>query len=113
MPFSVRNSKGYLQALPGIRQKTLSYGGKMLMVEFFLDKGSELPLHAHSNEQIGYLVKGHIILFIGNDKFDANPGDSWCVPGGIEHRAQILEDSIAVEVFSPVREDYLPKISKG
>ena len=37
------------------------------------------------------------------------PGDSWCIGGDVEHGAEILEDSVAVEVFSPVREDYLPK----
>ena len=36
------------------------------------------------------------------------PGDSWCIPGHVEHRAEIIEDSVAIEVFSPVREDYLP-----
>jgi len=37
------------------------------------------------------------------------PGDSWCVPSGVAHGAEILEDSVVIEVFSPIREDYLPK----
>jgi len=37
------------------------------------------------------------------------PGDSWNVPGNVAHRAEILADSVAIEVFSPVREDYLPQ----
>ncbi len=37
------------------------------------------------------------------------PGDSWNVPANIEHGAEILADSVAIEVFSPVREDYLPE----
>ena len=40
---------------------------------------------------------------------DLMAGDSWCIPSGVEHGAEILEDSVAIEVFSPVREDYLPK----
>jgi quercetin dioxygenase-like cupin family protein len=35
-------------------------------------------------------------------------GDSWRIPGDVEHWANIIEDSVAVEVFAPVREDYLP-----
>ena len=42
------------------------------------------------------------------NKFEAKPVDSWCIPGNIEHGAEILADSVAIEVFSPVREDYLP-----
>ena len=44
----------------------------------------------------------------GGETRDAGPGDRWCIPGGVEHGAGVLEDSVAVEVFSPVREDYLP-----
>ena len=39
---------------------------------------------------------------------EAQVGDSWCIPGGVEHGANILEDSVALEVFSPVRDDCLP-----
>ena len=39
---------------------------------------------------------------------EVEPGDSWCLPGGVEHSVVALEDSVVVEVFSPVREDYLP-----
>jgi len=99
---------GYKQALEGIRQKTLAYGDKTLMVEFLLQKDSVLPLHAHPHEQIGYLVKGRLRLTIGDDVQDLAPGGSWCIPGGVLHGAEIVEDAVAVEVFSPVREEYLP-----
>jgi quercetin dioxygenase-like cupin family protein len=102
-------SDGYVVALPGIEQKTLVHGKKTLMTEFLLERGRQLPKHSHRHEQTGYLVKGHIRLAIGSEKYDVMPGDSWCIPGNMEHSAEILEDSVAIEVFSPVREDYLPK----
>ena len=68
-----------------------------------------LPAHAHPYEQTGYLVKGRIRLKIGGAEFDAREGDSWSIPTNVEHGAEIVEDAVAVEVFSPVREDYLPK----
>jgi quercetin dioxygenase-like cupin family protein len=103
------SAEGYKAALPGIRMKTLCYGQRTLMTEFLLERGSMLPLHAHPHEQTGYLVKGHILLSIDGRPHDIMPGDSWCVPSAVEHGAQILEDSVAIEVFSPVREDYLPQ----
>jgi quercetin dioxygenase-like cupin family protein len=99
---------GYIKAAAGIRRKTLIYGGNTLMTEFLLDKDATLPMHSHPEEQTGYLVSGHMRLTIGGDTYDIRPGDSWLAPGNVTHGAAILEDSVAVEVFAPVREDYLP-----
>ena len=69
--------------------------------------GSELHTHSHPYEQTGYLIQGKLRLSIGDDIREAGPGDSWCIPSGVSHRAEILEDSVALEIFSPVREDYV------
>jgi quercetin dioxygenase-like cupin family protein len=110
--FYKRNQDGYKQVLPGIELKTLVYGEKTLFTEFRLGQGSQLPSHAHPQEQTGYLVAGRIRLFIGDEIFEVEPGDSWCVLSNVEHHAEILMDSVAIEVFSPVREDYLPQTIK-
>jgi len=106
--FQKKSEKGYNSAIEGIRMKTLVYGEKTLMTEFLLEKNNQLPDHSHPHEQTGYLVKGHIKLVIDSKEIDVMPGDSWCIPGGVKHSANIIEDSVAIEVFSPVREDYLP-----
>lgn len=106
--FEKQSEAGYMPAVPGIKLKTLVYGEKTLMVEFRLDEGAVLPQHAHPHEQAGYLVRGRIRLAIGAEIHEVRPGDSWCIAGGVQHGAEILENSVAVEVFSPVREDYLP-----
>jgi quercetin dioxygenase-like cupin family protein len=105
--FEKCSDAGYKQTLAGIEQKTLVYGDKTLMVEFRLQRHAALPLHSHPHEQTGYLVAGHMRLTIGADVHYVQAGDSWCIPGGTVHSAEILEESVAVEVFSPVREDYL------
>ena len=106
--FYKRDVSGYRQAVDGVRMKTLVYGENTLFTEFLLSAGHTLPRHAHDQEQTGYLVSGSIRLSIGDDAFDVGPGDSWCIPGNVEHGAEILADSVAIEVFSPVRKDYLP-----
>jgi quercetin dioxygenase-like cupin family protein len=106
--FNRHNNTGYREPLKGILQKTLAYGRNTLMVEVRLQKGAVLPLHSHPHEQTGYLVSGALSLTIGAETRRQGPGDSWCVPGGTEHGAMAIEDAVAVEVFSPVREDYLP-----
>ncbi|MBS1209200.1 MAG: hypothetical protein H6R19_1598 [Proteobacteria bacterium] len=105
--FAQHSSTGYIPALAGIERKTLVHGHQTLMVEFRLQKGFPLPRHAHPHEQTGYLVSGRLRLSIGDEVRDLGPGDSWCIAGGIEHGAEVLEDAVAIEVFAPVREDYL------
>ena len=107
--FRVSENTGWAPALPGIDRRTLVHGAATLMTEFRMERGAVLPRHAHPHEQTGYLVRGRLRLTVGADAFEALPGASWTIPGGVEHGADVLEDSLAVEVFSPVREDYLPR----
>ncbi|HBB16030.1 MAG: cupin [Syntrophus sp. RIFOXYC2_FULL_54_9] len=110
--FEKHSESGYRLMLEGVEQKTLVYGDKTLMAKFVLKRGSTMPPHAHPHEQTGYLVEGRLHFWIGTEKRETRAGDSWCIPGGVEHRVDIMEDSVAIEVFSPVREDYLPKKEK-
>ena len=107
--FDTRQASDYRELLPGIRQKTRVHGEKTLLAEFVLDRGSTLPVHAHPYEQTGYLIQGWLRLRIGDQEFEARVGDAWCIPANVDHGAHALEDAMAVEVFSPVREDYLPQ----
>ena len=77
------------------------------MTEFLLEKDSLLSEHSHVNEQTGYLVKGKIKLDIGGNSRIINPGDSWNIPSGVKHKAEILENSVAIEVFIPMRAEYV------
>jgi len=106
--FYSKTDEGFVEVVPGVKLKALAWGDKTLLAEFRLKKGNMLPRHAHLYEQTGYLVSGRLRLTVGEEVFDASPGDSWCIPGHVEHQAEILEDSVATETFSPLREDYLP-----
>jgi quercetin dioxygenase-like cupin family protein len=111
--FGIHSGSGYQESLPRIRQKTLVWGEKTLMTEFVLEKGSVLPPHSHPHEQTGYLVKGHLTLTIGAEARDIFPGDSWSIPGNTQHSAEIHKHSRAIEIFSPVRTEYLPSRAAG
>jgi len=106
--FYKKSGEGYHSRIKGIDQKTLVYGGKTLLTEFHLKKDSIIPPHMHPYEQTGYLISGHMVFMVGNERYDTHPGDSWCIAADAEHSAEVVEDSVVVEVFSPVREDYLP-----
>jgi quercetin dioxygenase-like cupin family protein len=107
--FCKHNDSGYESRISGIYQKTLVYGKHTLMTEFKLKKGHTVPRHSHPSEQTGYLISGEMILTIGSTPHHCTAGDSWCIASKVEHQADIIDDTLAVEIFSPVREDYLPE----
>jgi quercetin dioxygenase-like cupin family protein len=100
------DAAGFLDALEGIKRKTLLDGGRTQIVEFKLARGTVIPLHDHPQEQTGYLVSGRMTLTIGGVDHALKPGDAWTIPGGVAHGAKIAKDSVAIEVFSPPRPDY-------
>ncbi len=103
------NEDGYREMVPGIRMKTVCYGANTHMIHLKLDAGSVLPLHSHPHEQTGMLLSGRVTFMAEDQEYDTRPGDSWCFPGGQPHGVQVIEDSVIVEVFSPLREEYLPQ----
>jgi len=107
--FAKCNLEGFLNPFDGVELKTLVYGENSLLTRFHLKKGKELHRHSHPHEQTGFLVSGKIKLFIKEEEFFAEPGDTWSIKGDIQHWVEILEDSVVIEVFSPLREEYLPK----
>lgn len=105
--FQKVTTEGYQELLPGIQMKALAHGDRTLLVQFYLAGRSEIPMHAHRHEQTGYLLSGHVIFVTEAGEFDATAGDAWCFLGNERHGVRVLEDSVIVEVFSPVRQEYL------
>jgi len=110
--FGFKSDNGYIEILKGIKIKTIIYGKYTLMTEFIMEKNSLLSEHSHVNEQTGYLVQGKMKLYINGVFKLINPGDCWTIPSNAVHKAEIIEDSIALEIFSPLRDDYLKYINK-
>ena len=106
--FYKKDLKNYREAFEGVTYKTLSYGDKTSLGEFKLVKGSVVPNHNHPHEQTGYMISGRMTFTIDGEDHNAEAGDSWSIPGNVEHSVKVHEDSVVIEVFSPVREDYLP-----
>ena len=95
-----------IEMLPGIVRRTLSEGALTTLCELHMNKGSHVPSHTHPHEQTGYLASGRLRFRLGTTWRELRAGDSWSVPGDVEHEVETLEDSVAIDVFSPVREEY-------
>ena len=106
--FRKKDTGASRQLLDGINLTTLVHGEKTLMGQFKLVKGAVIPTHSHPHEQTGIMISGRLRFIVDGEIMDVEAGDSWCLTGGVEHSAEALEDVVVIEVFSPVREDYLP-----
>ncbi len=91
---------------PGLRRQVMSYSPAMMLVRHTMTKGWVGARHSHPHEQMVYIVRGHIRFEHPGGVFDVLPGDSFLVPGNVEHQASALEDSEVLDIFTPMREDY-------
>ena len=106
--FRKKGTADQRQLVEGVHLSTLVHGEKTLMGQFSIAKGSTIPPHSHPHEQTGFMVYGKLRFKVEDEVMEVFTGDSWCIPGGAEHGVEALEESVVIEVFSPVREDYLP-----
>ncbi len=90
----------------GLSRQVLAHNDKLMLVRHLMEKGWIGARHSHPHEQLVYIVRGHIQFIGGDDSFEARGGDSFVVPGGVEHQARALEESEVLDVFTPAREDY-------
>ncbi len=96
-----------VQLFPGVVRRTMNSGDRTTMVEVTFAAGAMLPIHAHVHEQAGYLVRGRLVLQFGEEEREVQAGDAWVIPGDMPHGVRAVEPSVAVEVFSPVRTEYV------
>jgi len=106
--FTKKDTRNFRPLIEGVEMRSLAYEKKTILCEFKLKKGSNLPAHQHPYEQTGYLISGKMNFKIDQEWHLAEAGDSWSIPENLEHEVEILEDSVVLELFSPIRPDYLP-----
>ena len=103
------SDSGFNELLDGVRLKSMVHGAATHLTEVRFVAGAVVPEHSHPHEQTGYLITGSLRFFGDGEDTVVRPGDCWNFASGVPHGAEALEDSVVIEVFSPVREDYLPR----
>lgn len=90
--------------------RKLITGEKMMLAQVFLQKGCIVPKHQHENEQLTYILEGALKFFLGEDGAETlvvSAGEVLHIPSMVWHRAEALEDTLDVDIFSPPRQDWL------
>jgi len=89
-----------------LSRKVIS-GEKMTLAQIFLDKGAVVPLHQHEHEQFSSVLTGALRFELEGKEIVVRPGEVLHIPSNVPHRVVALEDSVALDAFSPVRADWL------
>ena len=97
------------ELVAGVTGRPLFGDGAMLnLIEF--EPGAVVPLHSHEHEQLGIVLRGEQVLVVEGVEHPLRPLDAYVIPGGVEHSAHCgPEGALVLDVFQPVREDYLER----
>ena len=96
------------QLKPDLARKLVSTE-RMMLAQVFLDRGCIVPQHSHENEQLTYILEGKLRFWLGEDEsemVDVAAGELLHIPPHVPHRAEALEDTLDVDIFSPPRRDW-------
>lgn len=87
--------------------RKLISGSRIMLAQVFLKKGCVVSAHRHENEQMTYILSGALKLQLPDREVVVREGEVLHVPSNVEHSALALEDTLDLDIFSPIREDWL------
>ena len=91
---------------PGVKMRVIT-AERVQLVLFELAPGAEIPEHSHPHEQAGTVLKGSILLKVGDEERVLKEGDAYVAPSGVPHSGRALDGgAVVLDVFSPPREEY-------
>jgi quercetin dioxygenase-like cupin family protein len=91
-----------------ISRKVIS-GQKAMVAQVFLKKDAVVPEHQHESEQLTYIMEGALKFELEGQEVIVRQGEVLHIPSNVPHRAVALEDTLDLDIFSPIRTDWLTK----
>jgi quercetin dioxygenase-like cupin family protein len=82
-------------------------GSNIMLARLVLRKGARVPQHQHYHEQVSQVVEGALSFFLEGGEVLVRAGDILCIPPNVPHEVVALEDSVALDIFNPPREDWI------
>lgn len=94
---------------PGMTRKIMAHDDRLMLVKVRFEQGAVGALHSHHHTQISHVESGVFEVQISGEKKVLSAGDAFYVPPYAEHGAVCLEKGVLIDVFSPMREDFIQK----
>ena len=105
--FQVNEDTPWENAGPGIKRQVYGYDKSVMLVKVAFEKGATGVLHEHMHVQVSYVESGRFEVTIGDEKKILKEGDGFYVPSHVIHGCICLEAGVLIDVFSPMREDFI------
>ena len=96
-----------LEALNDDLGRQVIHGSKMTLARIHIKKDAAVPSHHHENEQFSLVVSGMVCFELEDKKVVLKPGEVIHIPSNVPHRVVALEESVAMDIFSPIRQDWI------
>lgn len=103
----IKKEEAKKRTFKGVSMDVLATGEKSMVAKMNYVEGDYATTHSHPNEQSGYVVSGKYHLKIEEVEVELNPGDSYSIPENIPHSFEVIEGGEVIDVFTPIRQDYL------
>jgi quercetin dioxygenase-like cupin family protein len=84
-------------------------GEREMLAQIHLKKGALVPMHSHESEQMTYVLQGALKFVVGGEEIVVRQGEVLHIPSWLEHQAEALDDTLELDVFSPIRQDWLDR----
>ncbi|MEI9806908.1 MAG: cupin domain-containing protein [Bacteroidota bacterium] len=107
--FIDNNDIAWEEAGPGIKRKIMAYDERLMLVKVVFEKGAVGTLHQHYHTQITHVESGVFEIEVNGEKKALKGGDAFHIPPNVIHGAVCLEAGVLIDVFSPMREDFINK----
>ena len=107
--FFEHSSASWEQVEPKIKRQIVSYDDHLMMVHVLFEKGGVGDLHHHPHSQVTHIASGKFEVTIGDETKELSKGDCFFIPSNTIHGVSCLESGLLVDVFSPMREDFITK----
>jgi quercetin dioxygenase-like cupin family protein len=98
-----------LEDLNPLLQRQFVVGQEIMLARVLLKKGCIVPEHFHHNEQLTYIVEGALKFWIDNQEIVVHAGEVLCIPANMPHKAEAMEDTVDLDIFTPPRADWINK----
>ena len=97
---------------PGVTRKIMGFNNQIMMVKVYFDEGSEGYVHSHFHSQVAYVESGEFDVTVGEEMNTLVAGDCFFMEPNISHGAICKKAGVLIDVFSPMREDFLAENNK-
>jgi unsaturated pyranuronate lyase len=94
-----------------ISQKIIA-GEREMLAQIYLKRGALVPMHSHESEQMTYILQGALKCLVGGEEIMVREGEVLHIPSGTPHQAEALEDTFELDVFSPIRQDWVETVRR-